>query len=344
METLTIKSPADLLSFIGHTLGFWPQESLVCLTLDTNNIGATLRVDLPRHDGAERTYARTVADYLGHDANATGVLFALYTSTPWEPGQDKPRAAIIAALTGELAARGLPIRDGLLVGQDTFTRYDDGPENYADVPLSTTQSSQINAEYVYRGSTIHPTGRITLPAPTQEASKAIEVQQRMETIRHLPHYDAMDEARTLWAGMLNSKTYPSHDQTVSLIANLQFAGIRDQLMADIPGIDEPIDQVLLAQTAATPQWSRIEWAEQLLLHAYTQTNNQHAAPVLTAIGYINWWEGRGSKAHQFLQLALEADPSYRLARLSDQMIGQGMIAPWNTDRHTAYRPRGLEAS
>ena len=59
METLTIKSPADLLSFIGHTLGFWPQESLVCLALDTSHIGATLRVDLPRHDGAERTYART---------------------------------------------------------------------------------------------------------------------------------------------------------------------------------------------------------------------------------------------------------------------------------------------
>jgi hypothetical protein len=27
METLTIKSPADLLSFIGHSLGFWPQEA-----------------------------------------------------------------------------------------------------------------------------------------------------------------------------------------------------------------------------------------------------------------------------------------------------------------------------
>jgi hypothetical protein len=68
METLTIKSPADLLSFIGHTLGFWPQESLVSLTLDTNQIGATLRVDFPRHDGAELTYARTVADYLAPEA------------------------------------------------------------------------------------------------------------------------------------------------------------------------------------------------------------------------------------------------------------------------------------
>jgi hypothetical protein len=334
METLTIKSPADLLSFIGHTLDFWPHESLVCLTVDTNHIGATLRMDLPRSDGAERTYARTVADYLSNDSNATSVLFALYTTTPWEPGQDKPRAAIIAALTGELATRGIPIRDGLLVGEDTFTRYDDGPETYAAISLSTTQSSQINAEYVYRGSTIHPTGRITLPTPTHETAKADAVEHCMDTIRKLPHQDAIDQAHSLWTEMLDAKTYPTDEQTVSLIANLQFAGIRDQLMADIPGIDAPMDQVLLAQTHAKPQRSRIEWAQQLLLHAYTQTSTQHAAPVLTAIGYINWWEGRGSKAHQFLQLAL----------LSDQMIGYGMIAPWNTHKNTAYRPRGLEAS
>ncbi|WP_461163162.1 DUF4192 family protein [Arthrobacter sp. R4-81] len=68
METLAIKSPADLLSFIGHTLGFWPQESLVCLTPDINHVGATLRVDLPRHDGAERTYARTSRSISRSDA------------------------------------------------------------------------------------------------------------------------------------------------------------------------------------------------------------------------------------------------------------------------------------
>ncbi|WP_350224983.1 DUF4192 family protein [Arthrobacter sp. efr-133-TYG-120] len=47
MEKLTIKTPSDVLSFIGHTLGFWPQESLVCITMNDNSIGATLRIDLP---------------------------------------------------------------------------------------------------------------------------------------------------------------------------------------------------------------------------------------------------------------------------------------------------------
>jgi hypothetical protein len=115
-------------------------------------------------------------------------------------------------------------------------------------------------------------------------------------------------------------------------------------MAYIPGIDEPMDRVLLAQTHGGPQWSRVEWAQQLLLHAYTHSSTKHSAPILTAIAFVNWREGRGSRAHQFLQLALEADPAYRLARLSDLMIGSGMVAGWNMDKDRAFRPWGLEAS
>ncbi|MFD5277614.1 DUF4192 family protein [Pseudarthrobacter sp. NPDC058362] len=48
MEKLAIKTPPDVLSFIGHTLGFWPKESLVCITLNENSISATLRIDMPR--------------------------------------------------------------------------------------------------------------------------------------------------------------------------------------------------------------------------------------------------------------------------------------------------------
>jgi hypothetical protein len=156
--------------------------------------------------------------------------------------------------------------------------------------------------------------------------------------------DAMDRARTLWTEMLDAKSFPPDEQIISLISGLQFPTIRDQLMADIPGIDEPMDRVLLAQTNSKPHWSRVEWAEQLLLHAYTRSSTRHSAPILTAIAFINWWEGRGSKAHQFLQLALEADPGYHLARLSDQMIGRGIVAGWTMDRNMAYRNRGLEAS
>ncbi|KQQ80907.1 DUF4192 domain-containing protein [Arthrobacter sp. Leaf137] len=337
MEELTIKTPADVLSFIGHTLGFWPQESLVCITLHENSIGATLRIDLPQLPGQELPYARTVAHYLTSDTTATSLLFAIYTSEPSQPGQPKPHAATIAALTGVLAEQDITIRDGLFVGDDTFSPYDDEPGTALALPVTDTQTSAINAEFIYRGSAVQPTDRVTLPATGQDEAKAAAVEQHMNAIRNQTDGKAIQNGRKLWADMLNSNSFPSDDDCRALVAHLQFPGIRDRLIADIPGLDEPMQNILFAQTDSAPQWSRVEWAQQLLLHAYARTSPEHAAPVLTTIGYINWWEGRGSKAHQFLQLALDTDPAYRLARLSDQMIGSGIVAGWNMNKNTAYK-------
>ncbi|QCO98019.1 DUF4192 family protein [Arthrobacter sp. 24S4-2] len=143
----------------------------MCITLDANRVGATLRVDLPNREGGVR-YAPTVADYLAHDTSAASVLFAVYTSEPQKPGHPKPHAATIAALTCALAERGMTIRDGLLVGDDTVSPYDGDPRDGLTLPLTATQSSQINAEFVYRGSTIEPTNRITLPASRKETRTA----------------------------------------------------------------------------------------------------------------------------------------------------------------------------
>ncbi|MDP9696719.1 UNVERIFIED_ORG: hypothetical protein J2X79_004302 [Arthrobacter globiformis] len=339
MEELTIRTPADVLSFVGHTLGFWPQESLVCITMSDNRIGATLRVDLPKR-GTEISYAQTVAGYLAHDTNASSVLFAVYTSQTGRTSEVRPHAATIAALTGALAERGMTIRDGLLVGDETVSQYDGGV-NGPSLPLAATQSSQINAEFVYRGSTIEPTNRITLPASTKETETADAVEDRVKALGNLKVGDALEQARTRWTDMLESTSYPDREEIVNFIADLQFPVIRDRLMADIPGIDERMDRILLAQTHDKPEWSRVEWAQQLLLHAYTHSSTKHSAPILTAVAFINWWEGRGSKAHQFLQLALEADPAYHLARVSDIMIGSGMVAGWNMNKGTAYRDPGL---
>jgi hypothetical protein len=337
MEKLTITTPSDVLSFIGHTLGFWPQESLVCITLNENSIGATLRIDLPRQPGQEVPYARTVAHYLTSDTTATSILFAVYTSETAQHGEARPHAGTVAALTGVLAEQGITIRDGLFVGDETFSPYDNEHGTSLALPVNSTQTSAINAEFIYRGSYVEPTDRITLPSTSQETAKATAVEHHMDAIAAQPTDAALQQGRKLWADMLDSKTFPSDDDCHALVANLQFPAIRDRLIADIPGVDEPMQQILFAQTAEPPKWSRIEWAQQLLLHAYTRTSPEHAAPVLTAIGYINWWEGRGSKAHQFLQLALDTDPAYRLARLSDQMVGSGIVAGWNMNKETAYK-------
>ena len=124
MEKLTIKTPSDVLSFIGHTLGFWPPESLVCITLDKDKVRANLHIDLPKHPGFETHFARTVAAYLTTDERANGIVFALYTTQNPEPGEARPHRATIAALTGVLAHEGITIRDGIYVTNTAYSPYD----------------------------------------------------------------------------------------------------------------------------------------------------------------------------------------------------------------------------
>ncbi|WP_461189996.1 DUF4192 family protein [Arthrobacter sp. Z4-13] len=252
--------------------------TMVCITLNENSIGATLRIDLPRQPGQELPYARTVAHYLTSDTNATSILFAVYTSETSQHGQARPQAGTIAALTGVLAEQGITIRDALFVGDRTLSPYDGDPGTSLALPVNSTQTSAINAEFIYRGSFIEPTDRITLPATGQEAAKAAAVEHHMETIRTQPTDIALQQGRKLWAGMLDADTLPSDDDCHALVANPQFPAIRDRLIANIPDVDEPMQQILFAQTHQARKWSRIVWAQQLLLHAYTRTSAEHAAP------------------------------------------------------------------
>ncbi|MEV7661946.1 DUF4192 family protein [Paenarthrobacter sp. NPDC089316] len=168
MNALTTKDPADLLSFIGHTLGFWPQESLVCITLNKDKVGATLRIDLPKEPGYEVHFAQTVAAYLTSDERANGIVFALYTTERPETGEARPRRATIAALTGVLAHEGITIRDGIYVTNTTYAPYDKTPGSNIAIPISTTEYSRVNAEFIYRGSTIAPSNQVTLPVATDQ--------------------------------------------------------------------------------------------------------------------------------------------------------------------------------
>ena len=195
MEKLTIKTPADVLSFIGHTLGFWPQESLVCITLDDNRIGATLRIDLPRQPGQELPYARTVADYLDHDTNATILLFAVYTSEPETRAAQTPRrhhrsTDRCAGRTRHHHPRRTPRRRRQPSPRTTAT-----PAPASPCPSAPPSPAQINAEFVYRGSTIEPTDRITLPTPTKKEPRRTAVEHHMKTIVPTEPDDALEQGQ-----------------------------------------------------------------------------------------------------------------------------------------------------
>lgn len=338
MERLRIKTPGDFISLMGHSLGYWPKESLVCVALDGRRIGGTLRVNLPSEQVDTARYVDRIVRYIANDREATGVVFGIFTHAPWNPGDPRPYEAVMERLTGELSQQEVILRDGWLVGEDTFTNYlrmtTDPVTTY---PLDGIAGSQLNAELVFRGSSIAADPGFHVPVLAQR-----DIHE--EIIKHCGRIEAMSppaaivKARTLWGSLLESTELPSDDEAAELLADFKFVSVRDRLIGDIPGLNEKLGDLLLAQTNRAPHWHRVDRATDLLLHLYSRADQADAAPVLTSLGVIQWWEGRGSRAHECFQRALEADPDYRLAQLSDQMLDAGIVAPWAMDRNAAYQP------
>ena len=188
-DHLTISGPEDILGFIPHTLGYWPSNSLVAMTMQGKRLGATLRVDLPPEDQADfRHYAQTVGDYLEADQDADGSLLVIFSNDGWErpegetPSDVSPRSAdtsaaphseLLAAVEEALECSGMPVRDVWLVGEDYWRNAhcaDDSCCPRPGRPLDEIRDSRLNAEMVFRGSSVGP-------SPDTPAGRSAQVKQ-----------------------------------------------------------------------------------------------------------------------------------------------------------------------
>lgn len=175
-DHLRITGPEDILGFIPHSLGYWPAHSLVAMTMQGKRLGATLRVDLPGDAGSPdwsgsagpAGFARSVASYLEADDVADGSLLAFFTEVD---GDGAPWAPLLAELENALADAGMPVRDAWLVGADYWRNaYCLDPSCCAPPgrPVEEIRNSRLNAEMVFRGSTV---GAAPGTAPPATASR-----------------------------------------------------------------------------------------------------------------------------------------------------------------------------
>ncbi|MBP2414264.1 hypothetical protein JOF48_003063 [Arthrobacter stackebrandtii] len=337
MKLIRISSPADTISYMGHSLGYWPQESLVCLALDGRTLGPTLRVNLPSTDDVGQSYAERVAHAIGFDHDATAVLIALFTHQPWDQGHQKPFAAMVQGLKRHLTAAGLLVHDVWIVGPESFATYDGtNPASCGkETPLAAIESCLLNAELVYQGSAVAPNDAPTIPELfTAVDHEAIEA--ALQNMATNPS-KCLDAAYRLWMELIDHGADPTHDQLAEVLAGLQHVGLRDQILADMPGINEPMAATLFGTTDEAPQWDRIDSSEKLLRQLLSIASPAHAAAPLTMLGHICWWKGRGTAAANYMHVALTFAPDYHLARLLDQMLGAGVVSGWAQHKNTAYR-------
>jgi hypothetical protein len=157
-KQFTARQSVDVLSFVPHTLGFLPSDSVVLLSLSGGRLGATLRLDLPGNGENCHLdlFAGTAADYLRSDEDADSSLLILYTDHAWRTPDRPPHAELVAALGRSLDAVGLPVRSGWTVGITHWRElycHDTTCCPLPGRPVSHIRDSALNAELVYNGST-----------------------------------------------------------------------------------------------------------------------------------------------------------------------------------------------
>lgn len=215
-EQLRITGPEDVLGYIPHSLGYWPKGSLVVITMQGKRLGATLRLDLPAGPVLANPgrYLSTVRGYLEADTEADGTLVAVFTGGA-AASASATYGHFLAELDSILSA-AMPVREAWYVGTDYWREaycIDATCCPFPGRPLQEILDSPVNAEMVYRGSSVGPAPEPqSAPAHSKsaqstsaESTSAQSPPPHGATARTVPslHREAVLEAEAGWAGELD---------------------------------------------------------------------------------------------------------------------------------------------
>ena len=390
-QTIHVSRPEDILGYIPHALEFQPRQSLVLLSLNGKRLGATLRVDLPKDSGEDELarFADGATAYLRKDSRADSSLLVLYTDALEGCAQFPPHETLLDLLLTALDGAGLPVRDGWVVGPEYFRcLHCKGPDccPAGGQPVERIASSTINAEMIFRGSSVaRSVGQAvalrrseSAVAKTADAtfSESSEILRILEGSWHAP--EVFRRALLCWDTAIRSE--PGPERIPFLLASLTSFHVRDAVIVLIcrgldaayggavssgvltgtepPGIDVPptgpipyatwkpgktldayrriFDAVLLGNSSQAPQWARVDRAANLLVGLYCGSAGQSKAAAGTLLAWIEWARGRGSMAHEALEMVLQEFPDYSLARLLRDFVATGTLPVWATDRDSSW--------
>jgi Domain of unknown function (DUF4192) len=198
-DHLKVTGPEDILGFIPHSLGYWPSDSLVAMTMQGKRLGATLRVDLPEPSRCRgprlAAFARRVRDYLEADDEADGILLAIFSGVRGgEPGHGAAAggagdgagggppalARLLRELERTLGEAGLPVRDAWLIGERSWRNaYCADPSCCppSGRPIEEIRNSRLNAELVFRGSSVGAAPGVPAAAPDRREPAVLEAEE-----------------------------------------------------------------------------------------------------------------------------------------------------------------------
>ncbi|MDO5753985.1 DUF4192 domain-containing protein [Arthrobacter sp.] len=251
-EKISVSAGEDLLAFIPHIVGYWPENSIVCIGMQGKRLRATMRLDLPPLNTEDPDYfAQIAAGQLASDADADGCLLAIFGEHDWVQANELPHSETYRGFREAFAAVGIPVKDAWYVGPEYWRSLECVDGRCCPWPgkgIASIKESFVNAEFIFRGSIVrdNPKAQIQQLTGLRDAEFAASVTAAGTALKEAlaVHGDGQRQigiSLGTWENALQDwpKT-PSPVLTSYLLASLADATVRDAVIVAL---------------ATSPQWS-----------------------------------------------------------------------------------------
>ncbi len=337
MTHVRATTPRDLLAYIAHRMGFHPTESVVMTVIQGKTAGLIARIDLAH---VQDMAPALVLHATGNAAD--GVVLVTYS--------DNPDAAHhgAAVLIDALAAAQIPTSTTLWVDGNKYRQITPHqpqacPAHGEPLNLDTTT---VAATLVHHGSPGIQATREDLQITPGDPTERTAAHRAQQATAHPRTAATRTAALADWTNALPGDLTP--EQAGRLAAALADVLTRDVILATIitgtddlahavaadpEGKSDELGAVIAALMdpthGAEPDRDALVPVRAALARIAALTDSPAA---LTMLGLLAWWEGDGPRANVLTTQALEAAPTYSLARLVDQVLAGGIPPGWLRQR------------
>lgn len=313
-QTLTARTPADLVAAVPCVLGFHPEDSLVMLTFGRRGRSFHARVDLPRDpDDLPELCALLVGAALTNQVEAI-VLIAF-------ADEDQPARAALDAVHDALDAADLDVLEMLRADGARWWPMRPGlpPELYAGVPYDLA-GHPFSAQSVLAGRVTHRS-RAELAATLEPDPRQVAAVQRCLAGRGAPPPRSQRPAEARWLvatlrSYVDSGAEPDTEEVARIVAAVRDITLRDAAWSLVTREDASrhIDLWRAVLRRCPSAW---------------------AAPPAALLAFAAWLGGQGALAWCAVDRCREADAGYtmadRVAELLDAALAPDLWPGFDTD-------------
>lgn len=362
-QVLKAATAADFLAMLPHLLGFTPRNSLVVVIFDGKRNSAMMRYDLPANPVPEltRSLGSLIVGTLSNFNRGQDVVLAVVTDKGFEHRSVAPYSPLVRALMKQVDNAGFGIRDALCSASDGYASYLDphvptGGRPLVDIELSTV-AADVPEEHRAedgdgRDAPIWWASDKMKWATSRDLQELSDVQDDAEE-RGVPISDLLDDDDLSDVPVFIEQALAWDDNetlihSVPLLWIIQDPRIRDYAMLQWAsslemgdriydqvvdsdegpaGIDADVGGMILGE-GPSPDFARMRAAIDLLVKIVGLAEDRYRPAPLVMLAWLNWAIGRGSRAGAYLDLALNIDPGYGMARLLNTIVSNGMPPEW----------------